>query len=214
MTRDDILQAMERKILRSFHQDGLLDLFLGLMLAQFAVTPLMHQHGVGDSWYYAIWLTVYTAAVLGMNWAKRTIVGPRLGLVKLSREQKVKLRRLTWFSVIFSVLIAAFAGGIVAFKKDIHASEWTFSILMALGLLLSFSSLSAVTREVRFLFYGILVSAASLAGEVLYRRAGVPYHGFPLSFGTASLALIGIGVFLFIRFIQKYPHPGGGGDRG
>jgi hypothetical protein len=205
MTRDNTLQAMERKIFRSFYQDGLLDLFLGLMLAQFATTPIFFKWGLGDSWYYAIWLTVYTAAVLGMNWAKRNIVGPRLGLVNLSREQKVKLRRFTWFSVVFSVLVVAAAGLVVAFKRDIGVSNWTFPIFMALGLLLAFSSLSAVTHAIRFLFYGFWISAASFAGEALFRYAGVPHHGFPLSFGSASLALIGIGAFLFVRFLQTHP---------
>jgi hypothetical protein len=82
------------------------------------------------------------------------------------------------------------------------------------GLLLGFSLLGAMTHVIRFNFYGIWISAAPFTGEMLYRYAGVPYHGFPLSFGTSSLALMGIGAFLFIRFLQMYPQTSGGEDHG
>jgi hypothetical protein len=202
--RDKALQAMERKVLRSFHQDGLLDLFLGLILAQFATTPILYQRGMGDSWYYGVWLTVYTAAVLGMDWAKRNIVGPRLGRVTFSREQKGKSRRLTGFAVILSLLLFA-AGLAAAWRGSIGPPELTFPVIQALGLLLGFSLLGAMTHTVRFYFYGIWIAASSSAGEVLYRHSIVPYHGYPLFFGTSSLALIGIGAFLFVRFLRTYP---------
>jgi hypothetical protein len=208
MTRDTTLRAMERKIFRSFYQDGLLDLFLGLMLAQFATTPIFDKWGIWDFWYSAVWLSMYTTAVFGMNWAKRHIVGPRLGRVRFSLERKAKLRRFTWFAVVFSTLMFA-AALAVALMGDIGASDWIFPIVMALGLLLVFSSLGAVTHAIRFYFYGIWISAASFTGEMLYRYAGVPHHGFPLSFGTSSLVLIGIGAFLFVRFLQTYPPCGG-----
>jgi hypothetical protein len=206
MKPDGTLQAMERKVYRSYYQDGLLDLFLGVMLAQFAIAPLLSVWGMGDFWSSAIWLPVYLAALLGMHWAKRRIVEPRLGQVKYSPERRAKIRYFTTGAVALGVIMFA-AGLIVFIKGDLRVSEWTFPATVATGLFLAFFILGMWIRAARFILYGIWTSFASLAGEMLFRKALATHHGFPLAFGTSSLLFVGSGIVLFLRFLKRYPSP-------
>jgi hypothetical protein len=209
MNTDLDLKSIERKAHRSTYQDGLLDLFLGVMLAQFASAPLLSEWGMGDFWSSVIWLPVYLAALFGMNWAKRRIVGPRLGLVRYSPERRAKTRRFTGGAAAFGVVM--FAVGLAVFiKGDLHFSEWTFPVVMAAGLFLVFFALGAWIHAPRFIVYGIWTSAASFVGEVGFRQGLILHHGFPLAFGTSSLILLGAGIYLFVRFLKKYPSPDAG----
>jgi hypothetical protein len=57
----------------------------------------------------------------------------------------------------------------------------------------------------RLYLYAILISAAPVVGEYLYRNFGATHHGFPITFGFLSATLVMIGLFILIRVLQKYP---------
>jgi hypothetical protein len=206
MVRKDALQTMERKVFRSHYQDGLLDLFLGLIMAQVATAPLLSEWGMGNYWSASIWLAVYITAMFVISRVKRNVVRPRLGRVKYSPERRARIRRFTRGAAAMGVIM--FMTGFAVFiRRDIQLSDWTFVLVMAGGLFLVFFLLGVWLHSVRFVFYGIWMAAASFTGEWLYRHEWTSHHGFPLGFGTSSLLLIASGIVLFTRFLKENPSP-------
>ncbi|MFH1941178.1 MAG: hypothetical protein ABIL68_03660, partial [bacterium] len=58
------LKALEKKTFRSTFEDGLWDIFIGLIFLQFAVAPLLNDLGLGDFWSSFVFLPVYLIAMV------------------------------------------------------------------------------------------------------------------------------------------------------
>ncbi|MCJ7813777.1 hypothetical protein MUP95_10735 [bacterium] len=58
------LKELEKKAFRSYFEDGLWDIFVGIILLQFFVIPLyISDLGLGDFWSAVIFLPVYMIAL-------------------------------------------------------------------------------------------------------------------------------------------------------
>ncbi|KPJ93484.1 MAG: hypothetical protein AMS18_05615, partial [Gemmatimonas sp. SG8_17] len=79
------LRRLERRAWRSFHQDGVKDVFIGLLLMSIGITDLL-----GNDF---LLLALQFSLVAGLVLAKRLITAPRLGRVEFSPERKSKKRR-------------------------------------------------------------------------------------------------------------------------
>ena len=71
------LKELERKAWRSFFDDGLWDIFLGLLLASMGVSGLLDHSSLTDDWGMTIYIGLLVVIMLSFWLARRLITVPR-----------------------------------------------------------------------------------------------------------------------------------------
>jgi hypothetical protein len=207
MTNQLDLKQAERKLFRTSFQDGLLDIMISAFLLMFAIAPLLSET-LGDFWSSAVFLPFWGILYLIVYLLKKLVVRQRLGQVKYGPERITKLTRFTLVMVVIN-LVFFIAGLLVAFfvpRGGPQRMGWPVAIGLGLSLLF-FSSLAGAALNLSRLFvYGLLLAAAPVIGEWLYRQHGFTHHGYPVVFGTVAAVIFLVGVTMFIRLLRE-PYP-------
>ena len=202
------LKTLEKRAWRSFHQDGLWDIYLGLILWALAV----FLGGGLDAIENDLWrLVAYTLLISGaflVFWAgKRYLTIPRLGQVKFGPARKRRMLHLALilggFTLVTVVLVI-----LTATAKNTNTS-------LPPGLPV-------------YLFAGLFVGAviATIAWFNDYPRGYYIAVIYALCFGLGEhwqnwsifwlggLLVLTPGVVLLIRFLRQYPLPEPGETNG
>jgi len=196
------LDKLETNVFRTTYQDGLLDMFLGIILLQLAVGPLLTDIGLSDFGAAAVFIPIWLSALLLFFQIKRFITKPRIGNIKPGPVRKAKIVKVN--IILLVILSAGFLIGLL--YEDLSQSIDFLSPLTFSMMILLLASVSAYYFNIiRLYYYGILIAIAPLIGEILWRYGLVSHHGFPIVFGISSFVLITVGVILFIRFLHNYP---------
>jgi hypothetical protein len=198
------LKELERKVWTSFYKDGLADVFLGCLFLTFALAPILSRMGLGDLWSSAVFLPFLAIIYLLLALLRKYIVIPRIGLVHFGR---VRRKRLVKFNIVmFVVLALGLILGIVSFQGSM-TQAWVHNLRFIAIVLICFGLAGYFLGFLRLYIYGILVALCIPIGELLYAHAGVPHHGFPVTFGITSGVMLITGVILFLRLLRKNPRP-------
>jgi hypothetical protein len=212
MTTDLDLKQLERKAFRSTFQDGLWDIFLGLLLLNMGGGTLLGGSGMSPLWSMIL-LTVFAGLVLVLFWAgKKCITTPRIGSVKFGPQRKSKLKRVRgvlFLSVLMGLLmflwgLGAWSGRLpyLLAELPIPAYVWAVQCVVVFGVAAYFMDVT------RFYLYGVLYALPFPLGILLARNTVLSgTHSMALTFGSAGGIMVLIGVLLFIRFVRRYPKP-------
>jgi hypothetical protein len=212
------LKELERKAFRSTFQDGLWDIFLGLLLLNMGGGTLLGGSGMSPLWSMVV-LTAFVCAVLALFWAgKKYVTAPRMGLVEFGPQRKSKLRRVRvvlFLSVLVGVLmflwgLGAWSGRLpyVLAELPIPAYVW------ALQCVVVFSVAAYFMDVTRFYIYGVVYAVPFPLGILLAHNTELTGAlSMAITFGTAGGILVLIGVVLFVRFLRRYPLPAEGPAR-
>jgi hypothetical protein len=190
MTNQD-LKRLERKAWQSYHQDGLAEVFVGLLLV---LAFLAGISGERRFFVYIPMLLTGPALIL----AKRIITVPRMGQVKFGPARKARLRKLR------TVAIVAFALTIVLLVMTILGVDWVPEqrLLVSFGLgamiALLFAAAAYWKDFPRMYGVGLLVGAAFTVTELL---------DSPVPLLVAGGILMAVGLVILTSFLRKYPIP-------
>lgn len=201
------LKQLERRAFTSTFQDGLWDLFIAVMALGFAVTPSINRVMRSDFWSSASLLPVNLLVLVGVFLGKRYLTAPRLGSIKYAPARIRKMTRLGWLALILLTLAALI--GLMASKGLLDRRIYQGVFALGLVLLVGFGVMGLVLGVIRFVFYGILLSAALVGGETLWYLGWPPAafaHGWPLTFGIAGTIILVTGLAYLILFIRRNPH--------
>ena len=193
------LKDVERRAYLSYHQDGLLDLCIGLAIAVYGALI----------WYSADMAVIAGASLCGLfvlyAGAKRAITIPRLGYVEFGPARKSRTR-----SVIFFTLAAVVLANIVTMFAWIYPSlgvslEENFMIIAGTAGAALLCIVAYLSNIGRFYIYGGVTLVLFLLG---FGQDALPQFIFLLGmFITIS------GAFLLVRFLGGHPTTGGQGAR-
>jgi len=188
------LQQLERKAWTSYHQDGLVDLFLGLLL-------IAGFFGEVGSLGRVAGPILQLSCAFFLIAAKKWITVPRMGIVKFGPERRAK-RRKTAFVASVAVLItmgllALTMAGRVGWIRDNHTA---FSVLLGAGIWLVFIVMAYMQDFNRLYAIGALFAVAVAARELLDNSILLLIAGV-----VASAS----GTVLLVQFLRKYPLPAG-----
>ena len=209
MNKNMNLKEIERKAFRSFFQDGLWDIFLGMLMILMGLGPwLGGKMGGGEIEFTSvaiimgILILVALAAMVGFNLAKKHLTTPRLGIVRFTapRRRKIKnLRVILWAAVVVGLLI--FISILVAADRlptwMIPAGIFTLTCLAVLSLgayYLDFPRL-----HLYGVFYGFAFPINIWLNELLDMST------FLYVYGAFAAIMIVIGLVYLVRFLKKYP---------
>jgi MFS family permease len=199
MSNNKTLKAVDRKIFKSYFEDGLLDIFLAAFILMFAVGPFL-SGPLGDFWGTVIFLPFFGVVYLVLWFIRRRVVTPRIGSVKWGEMRKKKLR--TWTIIMLVINVIFLLMGVVSFFKPI-TSGYTMSIGFSVTMLILFTA-AGYMLDFSFLYvYGILIALAMPIGEWLYQNAGFSHHGYPVVFGTLVGIMFARGLYKFITLVRE-----------
>ena len=205
LTKQDTLREVEKKTYMSYHQDGLLDIIIGLYALVFGIGI------IGDKildFSFAVLMPGILIAIVLPIWiqAKRKITLPRIGYVNIGTKGSNKL-----FALLVGLSVAGlgvfFLFTMMTFQNG--RPEWIETILLQYGMIwigvgaAVIGSLFAYTMGLKRLHgYGLLTLALFVSGYFL----SVPFEYLLL---VAGSVIIASGAVLLARFIRKYPLPKG-----
>ncbi len=191
--QDINLKKLERKAWRSYHQDGLWDVFLGLVLFSLGFSALTNSDMVH---------LVLSLVALGVFFVgKRFVTVPRMGLVEFSAERKIKTMKIA------AVLTMTFLMGVVAYVVATLSSgalDWMRDqrVLFPVGvgvMMVSVFSLMAYWLDFGRMYLTGLAFAAAFTSMMLFHN--------PVVFFVAGAVVLVPGLFVFVRFLRRYPLP-------
>jgi magnesium-transporting ATPase (P-type) len=197
------LNELENKAFRSSNQDGLWDIYLGMVLSWLYLSDLLFGRAK-ESWIRILGLCAGFALIYTLFWmAKKWISTPRLGQAKFGNARKAKLRRMA----IILITAVAINLVLVILTRWLHISkEQAFLKVSDLWLALGVSAWVSVIIVIIGYFKGfnrLMYYSALFGGSFI----GAILLDAPVSFFLAGLPMIVIGVILFIRFLREYSIP-------
>lgn len=204
------LKELEKKAYRSTFQDGLWDIFMGMILLNLGVGPLF------------IWLfnlpEILNTIIFSLGWnilaflifylGKKYITIPRIGFVKFGPKRKAKTTKLKIF--LFSVFIVNLILIILPFSgitDYIHIERLFLIILLGLGMFtFPFCVIAYFLDFTRLYFYAFSAGIGFILAEILRLIVGNPFENI-FTFGGIGGIIVVIGIYYFILFLKKYPLP-------
>ena len=196
------LKEVEQKVFQTTFQDGLWDIYLGLLLIIFGLSPLLEYLGFGFS---ENWILILSAPVVITFWAaKKFISTPRIGSVKFAPSRKAKLKNVqiiiaSWLivGIIFFILTVTnkfSSSGINGFNAPLIA--WV--VLCLFGFSLGAYYLNFNRLYLYGIFYAIPFPFLMQKHNLLLRNIGY------ITFFTFGGIMVLIGSILFIHFFRNY----------
>lgn len=185
------VRALEKKAWKSFHQDGLKDVFLGLILIAVGLAGILENQLV----LLGIELIAIVALVAGKKW----ITAPRLGRVKFTSQRKAKKLKAIMVVGLFMLLGAVLA--MVVFRNE-SVSSWLVSqralasTLLGIWIFVLLAMMAYWLDFTRLYWIGFVTGLAF--GLAQWIRE-------PILFVVAGLVVLIPGLVLFARFLGRYP---------
>ena len=210
MSQEIDLKQIELKAFRSTHQDGLWDIFFGLVVVFMAIN--LYRPATGYSgWNIIIFLVGYGVANLIFWLGKKFITLPRMGQVKFGPIRK---KRGLHLAIALGVIVLINIGLVM-----LTALGWANPEQAA--------SLNTFLSERGWMDIAVALIGSMLVGTSMILMAF--FNDFPRGYYIASMASLAVflmiwlnqpifpiilgglivlpGVVLFIRFLSKYPLP-------
>jgi hypothetical protein len=189
------LKEIERKIYTSYHQDGLLDVCIALVVLSFGISMVLDMPWLGGT-FAVVGITLYTAA-------KKTLIFPRAGFVKFAQYQyrakaliSITVGVFSFFALLGVVVFMQFEGGGTPIWLLFLIENYMLVIGISVAAL--FCTLGYTFKIGRMYLYALLTLVMFVTGYFL----SYPLHYYLTLLGTVILFF---GLAILIRFIRRYP---------
>ena len=204
MTEKIDLKKIEKKAWKSYHQDGLWDIFLGLILLNFGIAPIIEE--ITGITYLISYNLILVAAFIIFYGGKKYITIPRLGRAGFSTERKSKTKKtsiILTISVILGLIVFIIAAtDVLPIIGNIHFGAIVFGI----NAIIVFSLMAYYLDLNRLYLYGWFFAGSIVLVELSHNYVGSTYDNV-LGFGIFGVIMVLIGFTLLIQFLQKYSLP-------
>jgi len=200
------LREIEKNTYMSYHQDGLIDIFVGFYILLFGAGILIRTVTEFSTWFIipAIFPSIMVPIWISF---KRRITIPRIGFVKFGLRSANKLMAVFLGLTVagLGVFMVFGLGGSIGHSwalalMDLIISNSMIIIGISAGLI---SSLFAYTMGLKRLYgYGLLIFVLFFTGHFIT----IPFEYLLSAIG---FVIIITGSVLLIQFIRKYPLPQG-----
>jgi len=200
------LKEVERRAWRSFFDDGLWDIYLGLLLCSMGVSGLLDRSSLSEDFGMTIYIGLLVLIMLGLWLAKRFVTVPRIGKVKFGHQRKVrriKTALVLFASVVFGLVIMLLTSS--SGRGATPGIPWKaiMPAIWAVNMLVVFGAMGYFLDFERFYFIGLMYALTIPLNEVLIESAGIRIG--PYLFFGCGLIIVVVGVFYLLRFLRKYP---------
>ncbi len=193
------LREAERRAFRLAFDDGLWDMLLGVCVLSL-ILALYLGPVLGDFWSSMVLIPAWALGYAATRIARRYMVAPHRGTVKLGPVREARLSRLTLALMLLNGVGLA-AGAAAAFLV-FRVPGQIFSIIFGLLLLCALSTAAYFLDLPRLYVYALLLGLAPALGEWLWMRGVAAHHGLPVTLGVAGGIMIVVGLVILIRLMR------------
>ena len=201
MDREYKMEKLEQKVFSSSFQDGLWDIYGGLILLGFGISMMTGK---------AIWNIVFIAAALVLIVLRKRIVMSRMGNVRFSQTRETQVKRNKLIAMIVGVVFLLLGVLIMFLFSAGNIAPWVTMILRDYFLIIFGAIIAGVVGVAayvigvkRYYSYAALVFAAFTAGQLAERYSDSIDAGMMVT--LAGFIIFIAGLIIFIRFLNKYP---------
>jgi hypothetical protein len=202
------LKALEKKAYRSVFNDGLWDLFIGLIILTMGLNSLFGiLFNLPELWNIMIpSLVGNIIAFLVFYLGKKFITIPRIGFVKFGPKRKSKQLKLKIFLfVVFIVNIVLFILPFTGITDYIQIEPLFLILILGIGIFtIPFCVVAYFLDFTRLYYYSFFAGIGLFLTEMLSPIVGAPLDTI-LTFGIIGGVIVVIGLYYFIRFLKTYP---------
>jgi hypothetical protein len=201
------LKALERDAFRKFYEDGLFDVFLGLMLATMAIGAVVSDWLGSEGAGMLAMLGISVVLVVLLHAGRRRFLLARLGSFRPGpdRRRKISATRLALLgSVVAGVVVSALAAAAYGDDVSIASFEVVMPLLWFLNAVVVMGAMAHFLDVLRFYLYGVLFGLAMpllVWPDVLWGLSIPPW----VAFGAPGVAIVVVGLFTLRRFLRQYP---------
>lgn len=187
MSQNINLKELELKAWTSYFQDGLWDIFMGLLMLTMGIRELTDN----------VWSTFGVgAAVLVSLVGKKFITVPRIGRVKFGPARKAKQRKLM---AVVGIAVLATLILLLTTLLGLDTPQAVVAPILVICIALVFGLMAYYMDFRRLYAYGLLFAISMALWETLEEPIG------PIAFSVSGGIALLIGLVVLIRFIHKYP---------
>ncbi len=203
------LKSIEKKVYRSFFEDGFWDIFIGMLLLGFSLGWTRIIFDIMEPLYILIISIIWnTITFLIYYLGKKFITIPRIGIVKFGQKRKARQKKLKIFlliNVLFGcvVFILTFFG-----LLEILAIGGSLTPLL-IGLIsytFPFTIIAYFLQFNRLYIYALMGGFSFFISDVIYSILGSPLDSI-IGFGVPGGIIVAVGLIFLIKFLRKYPKP-------
>jgi hypothetical protein len=200
------LKQIERKVWTSFFEDGIWDVYLGILLMAMAVGALLSDINAPEGALISSYAALLAVAVLFLFLGKRLITIPRIGRVNYgpeARARKVKTSIVLAFSVLVGLL--AFVIVVLSAREALSRTLSMDVLLPAIwvsNMIVVFSLAAFFLRYKRLYLIGVMFAIA-VPLDIVLRKLTHRDLSF-VAFGLPALVILIMGSIVLVRFLRKY----------
>ena len=187
------LKELERKAFRSFYQDGIWDIFFGLMLLamySFTLFDDMENKAVR----LLVMLFIEIGAMFFLIYGKKQITVPRLGEVTFGKQRK---RRLLYIFLANSVSVLFLLAVLVmnVTNSTLLENDTVSALILGIWIIFITSVMAYFLDFDRLYIYAVILGGAFTA---------VLLSGIEIIFLIGALLILIPGVVILLRFLREY----------
>lgn len=201
------LVELEKKAYTSMFQDGLFDIFIGLIVIGWITNSfgIFFDTLVVLSILFSYYIVVCILFIL----LKKFISVPRMGKAKFGPIRKLNAKRFFIFSIInTSILVILLVLPYTGLFQGISLQGFFFPLIVSTVFIwLPFSLIAFFIKFNRMYIYAIIGGLAFFISDVL--REYISYFLSSIFvFGISGGMIFLIGLRVFLKFLKKYPKEG------
>ncbi|MFX0046565.1 MAG: hypothetical protein ACFE8G_00195 [Candidatus Hermodarchaeota archaeon] len=199
------LKEMEKRAWKSNFQDGLWDIYFGLLIMGIGFNWLGGFLGLPETMGVMVTLISWDiGAMVVFILGKKFITTPRMGFVKFGQIRKKRNKFLALFlGVMVAFTLITFIFTLLGiFQLQLPG----FLVMLLIGVLfitLPFSFLAYFLQFNRLYFYGLLGGFGLFIRELLKPIISAPYDDL-IIFGGIGLVITLMGFTYFLKFLLRY----------
>lgn len=200
------LKALDKKIFKTTNEDGIMDIYLGILFMSMGIQALFRDILPGVMGYLGIYLILIAFAFTFFIIGKKKITTPRMGIVKLSvKTSPTKKKLVITLSINVAVTFIFFILTFLGLFQFVQIDPIIFMLSAGLGFItLPISLLAYFTKTPRWYIIGIVIGLGFFLSEIFYPMVGNPLASF-IAFSITGGSVIVMGLVVLFRFIKKYP---------
>ncbi len=197
------LKELERKAWRSTFNDGLFDIYIGIMFFGISVGYLLGELFTIVYNYLFLFL-ILGIAILILTIGKRKITIPRMGFVKFGKTRKMRKKRIL-FVLLINVIILLILYFITEPSSGFLKLDPPFnSLILGLFMIVPLCAIAYFLQFRRLYFYGIFMGLTPFLTDV-FEVFMSNIAAIILVFTIIDGFIIFTGFVFLIKFLKIYP---------
>lgn len=205
MTQTIDLKALEKKAWRSVFQDGLWDIYLGILLMAFAVGAWLDRQPISENMRVGIYIGVQILAMIILFAGKRFVTMPRMGRVKFGAERQKRhniVRLILFISVLAGLAMWFLSVSLMGEERGALTGKWIFPLVWVLNMLMVFGLGAYFLEYERLYVIGFLYAAVIPLDVIVKKFAKVDMDVY--IFLAAGAIILVMGIAYLVRFMRDY----------